>query len=234
VQLDKAEYAKSIDDVAVAIDTLKDLIAFQSDPEIEAELARLYTESERFSELASLHEVQIERTTGERRIDLMIRLSDVLTEKLNRTDAAADVLRKTLIEDPHSEEAKGRAEALVFGDGLDQATLMNLILALEAALRRDPGQADRLAAVLMKRAGLLAGSDAVACWVDAAEIQTVAGRYSDAFASLLQAIQIQPGNIMVLDALVSAARSNESLEELCDQLEELTEIVDADTQGRFC
>ncbi len=230
VQLDKAEYAKSIDDVAVAIDTLKDLIAFQSDPEIEAELARLYTESERFSELASLHEVQIERTTGERRIDLMIRLSDVLTEKLNRTDAAADVLRKTLIEDPHSEEAKGRAEALVFGDGLDQATLMNLVLALEAALRRDPGQADRLAAVLMKRAGLLAGSDAVACWVDAAEIQTTAERYSDAFASLLQAIQIQPGNIMVLDALVSAARSNESLEELCDQLEELTEIVDADTQ----
>lgn len=106
-------FENNLEDLPSAIDCAEDVLNSSDRPEPYGILERLYPKVERFDELASLYDRQLDAGAGDSAVELRYRLGCVLVDKLGDTYRALDCFRYALMQDASHDPTVARLEALM-------------------------------------------------------------------------------------------------------------------------
>lgn len=182
-------------------------------------LDELYTQQERWEDLlGSLEQMYSMATEPGVQVELLLRMAELLEQKLNDRAGMVAKLEQALALDPENERAVAALERNIEGE---QA--LKVLDLLEGYMRRT-SRWERLVELLdLRRRFLQESSDQVVVLKEIARIyDTECDRQADAFASLRLALALAPQDEEVLSRMVTLSESLGNSEELFRVLEEET------------
>jgi len=233
VMLEKASVARETGLTEQAVETLRAVLDMgEGDAQASSELEELLAETSQWEELVRLLERR-EQMAGDpaERAEALLRIAVVQRDQLARPDLAAELLRRSLTEDPDSEEARLAAEALIRDPASENHQMFapQLVTILEQILREEEGAEDRMVAVLGIKAELATSAwDRAVAYSDVATIETNRGNPAAAFDAMSLSFEAMPEDQGLLERTVESGRAAGKVEPLVDTLEAAAGKVSVD------